>query len=266
MYEDRPEGIVVLQHRSWTDAPTRHAFVLADLSLAVRTRDRLASLFDYLAARGRAEGALTLMTDVRETDRWKIELVTSIGYREDRRYRLWELDLVDRRAQLLAWAEDAREKMGARGFEMRTLAEVDDPTKYEQMWRGHIEAEGDVPTTLPITPPSLADYRDRLRRPGIYEDRIWVAMRDGEIVGTSYLEYPSGTHVGTAWTGTLRRVRGQGVARALKLETIAQAIALGVPRVRTGNDAANAPILHINEALGYRSIPGGILFLKDIST
>ena len=42
-------------------------------------------------------------------------------------------------------------------------------------------------------------------------------------------------------------------------------LGLGVDRVRTGNDAQNAPILHINESMGYRPIPGGIDFLKDVS-
>jgi hypothetical protein len=56
-----------------------------------------------------------------------------------------------------------------------------------------------------------------------------------------------------------------GVARALKLETIGQAIALGVSSIRTGNDAENAPILHINETLGYRPMPSWIEFLKDLA-
>jgi hypothetical protein len=59
-------------------------------------------------------------------------------------------------------------------------------------------------------------------------------------------------------------VRGRGIARALKCETLAQAIALGVDRVRTGNDAQNDPILHINESMGYRPITGRVDFLKDM--
>jgi len=40
----------------------------------------------------------------------------------------------------------------------------------------------------------------------------------------------------------------------LKYETMAQAIELGYKRVRTANDRANAPILHINEEMGYRVV------------
>lgn len=43
-----------------------------------------------------------------------------------------------------------------------------------------------------------------------------------------------------------------------------QAIALGVDRVRTGNDGANDPILHINASMGYEPTVGSINFLKDV--
>ena len=80
------------------------------------------------------------------------------------------------------------------------------------------------------------------------------------------LEYPPVRGVvGTAWTATARSVRGRGIARALKCETVAQAIALGVDRVRTGNDAQNDPILRINETMGYRLFKTRISFHKDIA-
>jgi len=100
----------------------------------------------------------------------------------------------------------------------------------------------------------------------MYEDRLWIAREGDEIVGVSVLEYPPVRGiVGTAWTATARRVRGRGIARALKCETLMQAIALGVDRVRTGNDGANDPILHINASMGYRPWVGSINFLKDAS-
>jgi hypothetical protein len=35
---------------------------------------------------------------------------------------------------------------------------------------------------------------------------------------------------------------------------VAQAIALGEKRIRTQNDGANAPILHLNDEMGYRLV------------
>jgi mycothiol synthase len=93
---------------------------------------------------------------------------------------------------------------------------------------------------------------------------MWFARRGDDVVGVSVLSYPQVRGVrGTDWTATARSIRGRGVARALKLETLAQAVSLGVSRVRTGNDAQNLPILHLNAELGYARIPGPINFLKD---
>jgi hypothetical protein len=60
-------------------------------------------------------------------------------------------------------------------------------------------------------------------------------------------------------------VRGKGVARALKCETVMQAIDLGIDRVRTDNDSQNAPILHINASMGYRIVGEMIQFIKELT-
>jgi GNAT superfamily N-acetyltransferase len=101
--------------------------------------------------------------------------------------------------------------------------------------------------------------------PGLDAVRLWAA-RDGQaIVGMSVLDYPPGIgNVWTDFTGTSRAVRGRGIARALKLETVLQAIALGVKRVRTNNDGQNAPIIHLNEEMGYARIPGHIQMHKKV--
>jgi len=39
---------------------------------------------------------------------------------------------------------------------------------------------------------------------------------------------------------------------------------VGVTRVRTDNDEENAPMLHINEQLGYERIPGVLSYLKRL--
>jgi GNAT superfamily N-acetyltransferase len=58
--------------------------------------------------------------------------------------------------------------------------------------------------------------------------------------------------------------RGRGLARAVKLQTLAQAVELGIPAVLTDNDSENAPMLHINEVLGYDERRGFISFVKRV--
>jgi len=91
--------------------------------------------------------------------------------------------------------------------------------------------------------------------PTIHQDRFWIARIGDQVAGLSTLAFPVERGiVGTDWTAVGRAHRNRGIARALKLETIAQAIELGVDRVRTDNDSTNAPILHLNAELGYRRV------------
>jgi hypothetical protein len=83
------------------------------------------------------------------------------------------------------------------------------------------------------------------------------------VIGVSILSYPPKRGVvATDWTGVARAGRGRGVARAVKCETVMQAIALGVDRIRTDNDSQNAPILHINQTMGYKRRPDMIQFIR----
>ena len=83
----------------------------------------------------------------------------------------------------------------------------------------------------------------------------------------SFLRFPPVR--GNVWTGytcSHPEYRGRGLARAVKLQSMAQAIGLGIPAVRTANDSENAPMLHINEQMGYEPLPGFVSFLKRVET
>jgi mycothiol synthase len=154
--------------------------------------------------------------------------------------------------------------MREQGVQLLAVAQDSDPDKYRKLYAMTNEADEDVPTTVPIVPLPFDRFMKWFAAPSIHEDRFWIARLDHDVVGLSVLEYPPERgNVWTDFTATARRVRGRGIARALKLETVVQAIELGVERVRTSNDGENAPILHLNEDLGYRRIPGFIQFLKQ---
>jgi GNAT superfamily N-acetyltransferase len=162
-------------------------------------------------------------------------------------------------------AAASRERMRSQGIRLLTLADDRDPERYRKLWRMSNEAERDVPTTVPHVEPPFESFAAALRNPGLREDRIWMARVGDDVVGVSMLEYPPKRGiVQTDWTGTARSVRGKGVARALKCETVMQAIALGVDRVRTDNDSQNRPILHINETMGYRIVGEMVQSIKEL--
>lgn len=258
-------GYAIAEHPRWAVQPERYGTIDGNLLPADRTRATLDAVFAPMEERVIAEGAKILSVYANEDDPLRIETILGRGYKEERRFRRWELDLVANREKLLAMAEESRARMRTEGVRLGTLAADDDPKVIEKIWRVSEEAGDDIPTTEPRVPEEMASYTRWVNAPEIHRDRFWIARIGDEVVGVSVLGYPPVRGVvNTEWTATGRSVRGRGVARALKCETVAQAIELGVDRVRTGNDAANDPILHINETMGYHLIPGGIQYLRPV--
>ena len=260
---ERPIGFAQFDHARWDLQPERYASIWGDLTPVERTRDLLSALLAGLEERASAEGARILRVRAEEDDALRIGTVLARGYKEDRRHKRLELDLIANRDALLAMTNESRARMRREGVQLITLADDRDPEVVRKIWLLSEEAGDDVPTTIPRVPEAMESYVRWTRAPEIHRDRFWIARIGDDVVGLSVLGYPPVRGlVGTEWTATARSVRGRGIARALKCETIAQAIALGVDRVRTGNDGANAPILHLNEAMGYRPAPASINFLR----
>jgi mycothiol synthase len=261
----RDVGYAETVHARWEVKPERYGSVGGDLVPAERSRRSLDALLAVVEDRIAADGARVLRARANEDDPVRIEVILGRGYAEDRRARRWELDLVANRERLLEMTGTSRARMREQGVRLLTLADDDDPAVIAKIWRLSEEAGDDVPTTVPRAPDAIESYARWVAAPGIHRDRFWIARLGDEVVGVSVLEYPPVRGVvGTDWTATARSARGRGIARALKCETVAQAIALGIDRVRTGNDAANAPILHINETMGYVRVPGAINYLRPL--
>ncbi len=98
-----------------------------------------------------------------------------------------------------------------------------------------------------------------------FEDASYVALDGDRMVGVSRIERdrtsPRRLHVG--FTATHPAYRGRGIALALKLRTIEYASAHDYTEMSTTNDSNNAPMLHINAALGFQRLPAWIVFEKQ---
>jgi hypothetical protein len=263
MRDGRQVGLAFQRHAPWAKMPERYGRVAGDVLPELRTPERVAALFAHAEERSRAQGAKTFTAWTWEDDRLLLDVLTARGFTEERRERFWECDLTANRDKLARMAEESRARMRAEGIEILTLAADRDPAKYKKLWRMSDEAEQDIPTTVPHIATPWEVFEEWMRSPGLHEDRQWIAREGDDIVGVSQLSYPpTRGHVETDWTGTARKVRGRGVARALKCETVMQAIALGVKAVRTDNDGENAPILHLNASMGYTRLKDQIQLMK----
>src|SRR3989442_807513 len=158
----------------------------------------------------------------RMTPRWPA-LLRARGYREERRSKAWELDLRANGPRLGEMAERYRSRMREERIAILTLDRDRDTERFHKLNDMSEEAALDVPRTVPHVRESFETFMKWFATPGIREDRMWIARLGDDVVGVSVLLYPPARgNVWTDWTGTARRVRGRGVARALKLETLMQ--------------------------------------------
>lgn len=258
-----PVGYAQLGHPSWEIAPMRAARLVAWFAPGAARPGRIRGVLDALEPYAIADGVALFMSGTKEGFDDEYEALVAHGYTEERRSKSWELDLATNGDRVSAMTETSRRRMREEGIEITTIDAVADPEKWRKLHAMCQESIQDIPTTVPHAPESLDSFMQWMSSPGMHADRLWVAREGTAIVGMSVLDYPPGVgNVWTDYTGTARSVRGRGVGRALKCETVMQAIALGVRHVRTNNDGENKPILHLNEEMGYHRIPGFIQLLK----
>jgi len=258
-------GYAIRTHESWEKMPQRFGRIRAGIRPQDLDARRLDALVAAMEERQRLDGTRTATVWAWEDDALRVGMLQQRGYREERRERFWELDLVEGRQRITKMADESRARMKQQGVRIITLDADTDPAKFEKLKRMSDEAEGDVPTTVPHVIIGMAEFMKWFSSPALKMDRIWIARDGDDIVGLSMLAYPPVRGVvATDWTAMARKARGRGIARALKCETLMQAIGLGVDRVRTDNDSTNAPILHINETMGYRRRHDAVQYLKPL--
>jgi GNAT superfamily N-acetyltransferase len=260
-------AFVSARHHHWTpDSPRRFGWIRAMLHRDVWSETGYSQLFGRAEDWLRSEKADVAATQVGEQFTHELEVLARIGYREVRRQNDSELDLVEQRDHLLAEVLRQRLKMREQGVQLIPLSEDSDPDRMAKLYEMVTAAEQDIPTTIPMREMPFDEWeRLTFDNPGIRADRFWIAREGETIVGLSVLTFP--TRRGLPWTdftATSRAVRGRGIARALKYESMAQAIDLGYERVRTSNDGDNAPILHINREMGYKLIGPVIELHRDL--
>jgi GNAT superfamily N-acetyltransferase len=208
-------------------------------------------------------GASTLICEVGEDQEHAVEWLSSEGWTQERRKRFWRLDLSAKAERIRELRSAAKRKVETTGVVIRTAANLGGESFLPRLLPVSHATVADIPMSVKYVPEPYEEWVVWMQPPAVLPERIWVAILHGEPIGYSYLAYRPSL-VETGFTGVLREHRGKGLARALKLETLFQAIELGVTAVETDNDSENAPILHINEELGYDEMPGRLEFHRNL--
>jgi acetyl esterase len=212
----------------------------------------------------REMGTSLLICPVGEDSPHAVEWLRSHGWAQERRQRFWRLDLVTNADRIRELHRAALRKVEKTEVVMKTVEDLGAEAFLPRLLPVSHATVADIPKSVEYIPEPFDEWVVWMRPPTVLPERIWVAVLEGQPIGYSYLAYHPSS-VWTGFTGVLREHRGKGLARALKLQTLIQAIDLGVAAVETDNDSENAPILHINEELGYQEMPGKLEFHRKLT-
>jgi GNAT superfamily N-acetyltransferase len=135
------------------------------------------------------------------------------------------------------------------GITLRPLAEVDP----HAVWRVTQDAAGDDPSGLFVEQPFAEWHSEDWAFPDHAPD-LGVGAFDGAdlVAYTQVFADHAQAAMWSAMTAVLPAHRGRGLGRLVKAAALDAARRAGLTRAFTGNDADNAPMLAINNALGYR--------------
>jgi GNAT superfamily N-acetyltransferase len=213
-----------------------------------------------------ADHPLALSTWSIEDETYLNEAYAAAGYRQVRSGVVQDLDLVAGRDRLLGLREQTRARMASQGVTLRHAGREAPATLRSHLLPLLNQTRNDMPHT--VDEPALDEARlsSEMSAPSTRADRLWTAWDGERLVALSFLDFP--LERGEVWTGftaTDRDYRGRGIAQAVKNESVGQAIELGVPSIRTGNDAENGPMLAINRKLGYAPVYAIWEWLKTLA-
>lgn len=244
-------GYVNVSHGSWL--PANH-FAIYTIVRADRQRRGvggrlLAAAEAWAQDRGACEFTAFVRGDADASYRWAL----AQGYHLDLQRTESVLDLRQWDGAKFAGHLD---RVRQSGLELLALPGVESEELLRGIYELDVATGPDVPDYEGHTP-SWEDWRHDFvgyKGPKV----IALGLDGGRVVGLSNLSLPRAEGAGayTEYTAVLREYRGRGLALALKLLTIEEALAHGAPHMRTNNDEENPAMLAVNAKLGYQMVPG----------
>ena len=222
-----------------------------------------AALFDAILEVLKPLEAISVRVQVAENEPQSLHFARSRGFEETKRdfESHMELSTFD-----VARFSSLKADQRARGVRLKSWVELNSETFRRELHAVFSEVRLDVPRSEPPTPISFEFFEENVTGdPELLWDASFVALEGDKIIGfTGAYRSPKDGWVDQWLTATTRAARGRGVAMALKVRQLTTARDLGYKMIRTDNDTRNAPMLAVNEKLGFQHQPAVLSMLKTL--
>lgn len=166
---------------------------------------------------------------------------------------------------------DPDTKIESLGLQIKTLIELEasDPDIYRKIWDADWEITRDEPGSEDDTRSTYESLHAWFTTDkNLLHDGYFLVMDGEDIVGMTFFNKQSADEYSlmTGMTGVKRPYRRKGVATALKVRSIVYAKAHGYHTIKTQNEIRNAPMININNQLGFTAQPAWIRYEKILDT
>ena len=249
-------------HETWS--PADHFYVWVVVDQPRRRRGVGAALYAEVQEFLLAQGAASLASEVRDNDPDALRFAEQRGFSVDRHHFESRLDLTTIDETPYQPAIAALEAAGMRFF---SLADLNDSQEARlRLYELNRVTALDIPGSK-VAFRTFAEFEQTVFHSEWYRPEGQLVVADGETwAGLSAVRLmPQTRGAYNLMTGVLRAYRGRKIAQALKLKAICYAHQHGARYILTHNDSLNAPILAINQKLGYQPKPGKYI-LKGSAT
>ena len=134
------------------------------------------------------------------------------------------------------------------GVEVRSYDELEPRAAYTAELLAAADEPGDAPLDSMNYEQWLGDF---WHDPSLDRTLSVASVFEGDVLSFTISE-TDGDRLWSAFSGTVPRHRGRGLAKLVKAAALHRAAASGVRTAYTSNDERNTPMLAVNDWLGYR--------------
>jgi len=223
------------------------------------------TLLEHAETTASGRGADRLLGWTQEVRPRDMRFLERAGFREiDREWRS-TLDLEGIDEVALRAVVDRVTACGIRIASVAILGEERFEWKRD-LHRLYAQLEADVPANFPILTVPFEDFESLTLGRRLLPDGFLVAVDGDQMVGLTepLLVDDEPTAIAQSMTGVRSDHRGRGVATALKAASAIWAKAQGYTSIQTNNAQSNAPMLAVNDRLGFVRDHSTIVYLKDL--